>query len=152
MIGYSKGEDFMIRLFTMNDYDEVYQLWKSTPGVGLRSLDDSREGIAQFIRRNPTTNFVAIEDDCVVGVTLSGHDGRRGFLYHTCVENSYRQRSLGKQLVQHVIEAMKAEKITKLALVCFTENNPGNHFWNTLGWQMRTDLNYYTISIDGNYE
>jgi len=136
----------------MKDYDEVYQLWKRTPGVGLRSLDDSREGIAQFIRRNPTTNFVATVEDHIVGVTLSGHDGRRGYLYHTCVEENFRQRSIGRQLVQHVIEAMKAEKITKLSLICFTENDPGNHFWNTLGWKVRADLNYYTISIDDNNE
>jgi ribosomal protein S18 acetylase RimI-like enzyme len=136
----------------MKDYDEVYQLWKRTPGVGLRSLDDSREGIAQFISRNPTTNFVATEDGHIVGVTLSGHDGRRGYLYHACVEENYRHRSIGRQLVQHVIEAMKAENITKLSLICYTENDQGNHFWNTLGWQIRTDLNYYTISIDDNNE
>jgi ribosomal protein S18 acetylase RimI-like enzyme len=140
----------MIRLFTISDYDEVYHLWKNTPGVGLRSLDDSREGIKQFLRRNPTTNFVATLEERIIGVTLSGHDGRRGFLYHTCVEEAYRQRSIARQLVEHVVDAMRAEKITKLALICFSENNLGNHFWNALGWQLRTDLNYYTISIDEN--
>ncbi len=142
----------MIRLFTMNDYDEVYHLWKRTPGVGLRSLDDSREGIAQFVKRNPTTNFVALDENHIVGVALSGHDGRRAYLYHTCVEETYRHRSIGRQLVEHVTEAMKAEKITKLSLICYTENDSGNQFWNTLGWQKRRDLNYYTISINENNE
>lgn len=68
----------MIRTFMMSDYDKVYHLWKSTPGVGLRSLDDSREGIEQFIRRNSATNFVAEENGQIIGVALSGHDGRRG--------------------------------------------------------------------------
>ena len=138
----------MIRNFTMKDYEEVYQLWKSTPGVGLRSLDDSREGITKFIRRNPTTNFVAKEDGQIIGVALSGHDGRRGFLYHTCVDEEHRRRSVGKQLVEHVIASMKEEKITRLALVCFSRNESGNGFWSRLGWTKRVDLNYYTLSLD----
>lgn len=142
----------MIRAFTMKDYDEVYELWQKTPGVGLRSLDDSRDGIEQLIRRNPTTNFVAVEDEHIVGIALSGHDGRRGYLYHTCVKEMYRRRSLGRQLIEQVVVAMKAERITKLALVCFTENDRGNQFWGTLGWQIRNDLNYYTISINDNNE
>lgn len=138
----------MIRNITINDYDEVYALWNRTPGVGLRSLDDSREGIAKFIQRNPNTNFVAEESGRIIGVTLSGHDGRRGYLYYTCVEEGSRRRSIGRQLVNQVVKAMQAEKITKLSLVCFSENEKGNHFWNSLGWNFRHDLNYYTVSIN----
>lgn len=138
----------MIRTFCMDDYEKVYELWQQTPGVGLRSIDDSREGIARFIDRNPTTCYVAEEDGRIIGVTLSGHDGRRGYLYHTCVAREHRRRSLGGQLIEQVMEAMKKEKITKLALVCFAANEPGNHFWSKAGWVRRNDLNYYTISID----
>jgi ribosomal protein S18 acetylase RimI-like enzyme len=134
----------------MKDYDEVYQLWKRTPGVGLRNLDDSREGIAKFIGRNPATNFVAEEVGKIIGVALSGHDGRRGYLYHVCVDEAHRRRSLGKQLVDQVTKAMKTENITRLALVCFTQNEPGNGFWSRLGWTRRSDLNYYTLSINQN--
>jgi len=140
----------MIRNFTMNDYDEVSTLWQRTPGVKLSSLDDSREGIEQFLRRNPTTNFVAMEAGRIVGVALGGHDGRRGYLYHTCVEEGNRRRLIGRQLVESVIEAMKREKITKLALVCLANNEKGNAFWNRIGWTKRIDLNYYAISINEN--
>lgn len=140
----------MIRLFTVNDYNEVYQLWKKTPGVGLRSMDDSEESITRFIKRNPTTNFVAIENDQIVGTALSGHDGRRGYLYHTCVDELHRQKSIGRKLVNYVIEAMKVEEITKLSLVCFTKNDAGNEFWNSLGWTKRLDLNYYNFTLDLN--
>lgn len=140
----------MIRTFQMSDYDEVYQLWKETPGVGLRYLDDSREGIARFILRNPATSFVAEDSGKIIGVALSGHDGRRGFLYHTCVSKAHRRRCIGKQLIEHVIEAMKAEQITRLFLFCFSDNEPGNGFWNGLGWTKREDLNYYTLCLDEN--
>ena len=142
----------MIRTFIMDDYDQVYQLWNRTPGVGLRSIDDSREGIAKFFRRNPATNFVAEEGGKIIGIALGGHDGRRGYLYHVCVEEVSRRRSIGRQLVENVIVAMKKEQITKLSLVCFSRNKTGDDFWGRLGWTKRSDLNYYTVSIDVNNE
>lgn len=41
------------RLLTLDDYDEIFSLWSSIEGMGLRSLDDSRSGIDKFLRRNP---------------------------------------------------------------------------------------------------
>lgn len=140
----------MIRQFTMEDYDEVYELWIRIPGVGLRSMDDSREGMEQFIRRNPTTNFVAIEDGHIVGVILGGHDGRRGTIYHTCVEEAYRRRSIAKEMTDCLIVAMKKEKITRLGLLCFKNNEPGSRFWETFGFTRREDLNYYALGINEN--
>jgi ribosomal protein S18 acetylase RimI-like enzyme len=131
----------------MEDYDEVYQLWKATPGMGLRSLDDSKEGIAKFISRNPSTNFVAVENGSIIGTVLSGHDGRRGFLYHTCVKVSCQRRSTGRKLVEKVIAAMQQEGIMKLSLVCFSDNENGNQFWESLGWINREELNFYSFSI-----
>ena len=52
----------MIRAMTQADYKEIFDLWKSTDGMGLRSLDDSQQGISAFLKRNPTTNFVAIDN------------------------------------------------------------------------------------------
>lgn len=140
----------MIRLFHITDYDEVYQLWKKTPGVGLRSVDDSREGIEQLLRRNPETSFVAEEDGHIVGVILSGHDGRRGYIYHACVEEAYRRRGIAEQLLEQITNAMKKENITKLGLICLKNNEIGNGFWKAISWEHREDLNYYTISINEN--
>jgi ribosomal protein S18 acetylase RimI-like enzyme len=140
----------MIRAFCISDYEEVYQLWKRTPGVGLRSIDDSKEGIEQLLKRNPECSFVAEQDGAVVGVILSGHDGRRGYIYHACVDEAYRRRGLAQQLMEQVIKAMKRENITKLCLVCYKQNKTGNGFWKALRWEIREDLNYYTISINEN--
>lgn len=67
-----------IRTMTIQDYEQVYALWLSTPGMGLNDKDDSPEGIARYLQRNPTTCFVAEENGVVIGALLSGHGGRRG--------------------------------------------------------------------------
>lgn len=48
-----------IRAMTIDEYDALFEMWRNTPHMGLRSLDDSREGISLFLKRNPNTNFVA---------------------------------------------------------------------------------------------
>lgn len=138
----------MIRVMTIEDYDSVYKLWKKIKGFGIRSVDDSRSGVEQFLRRNPTTSVVAVEDDKIVGAILCGHDGRRGCLYHVCVDPEYRMRGIGKSMVVFAMEALKKEKINKVSLIAFTKNDIGNAFWNEIGWTKRPDLNYYDFTLN----
>ncbi len=133
---------------TIDDYDQVYALWKQIHGFGIRSMDDSREGITRFLERNPKTSVVAVEDGRIVGAILCGHDGRRGCMYHVCVDADYRMRGIGKSMVVFAMEALKKEKINKVSLIAFTKNDIGNAFWNEIGWTKRQDLNYYDFTLN----
>ena len=136
-----------IRPMTIADYDGVYDLWISTPGMGLNTTDDSREGIARYLRRNSTTCFVAEEAGRIVGVIIAGHDGRRGFIYHTAVRPECRKQGIATQLVEHAMDALEKEGIHKAALVVFERNALGNAFWERIGFEERTDLVYRNRSI-----
>ena len=140
----------MIRVMTKEDYDGVRALWMKIKGFGIRSIDDSREGVERFLRRNPTTSVVAVEDGKIVGSILCGHDGRRGCFYHVCVDEAYRMRGIGKAMVVMAMEALKEEGINKVSLIAFTKNDIGNAFWNTIGWTKREDLNYYDFTLNTN--
>ncbi|KPU42396.1 acetyltransferase YpeA [Oxobacter pfennigii] len=137
-----------IRLMTIDDYDKVFEMWTTTPGMGVRSMDDSREGINKFLLRNPSTNFVATVHEKIVGTIMCGHDGRRGYIYHTCVSDKHRKLKIGSSMVDAVLEALSKEGINKCALVVFSSNDTGNSFWQSLGWEKREDLNYYNKSIN----
>ena len=123
----------MIRTMTIEDYEQVYALWKKIHGFGLRSIDDSRDGVEKFLKRNPTTSVVATEDGKIVGAILCGHDGRRGCLYHVCVDEAYRRRGIGKAMVVQSMEALKEEGISNVSLIALTQNDIGNAFCNTIG-------------------
>ena len=138
----------MIRVMTIEDYDNVYALWAKIRGFGLRSVDDSYEGVKRFLERNPQTSIVAMEDEKVVGSILCGHDGRRGCFYHVCVDEGKRRRGIGKAMVVAAMEALKKENINKVSLIAFTKNDIGNAFWNTIGWVKRQDLNYYDFTLN----
>ena len=137
-----------IRVMQESDYEGVYALWTSISGFGIRTLDDSKEGIIKFIRRNPTTSMVAEEDGNIVGAMLCGHDGRRGCFYHVCVEQGHRKQGIGKAMAEEAMKALKEEGISKVSLIAFRSNEVGNRFWQSLGWTFREDLNYYDFTLN----
>lgn len=132
---------------TIKDYEKVYQLWLSCSGMGLNNLDDSKDGIAKYLDRNPDTCFVAEKSDEIIGVIISGHDGRRGFIYHTAVKPEYRNQGIAKMLVKAAMDALKANGINKVALVVFDRNKDGNAFWEKVGFTVREDLVYRNKTI-----
>lgn len=138
-----KETEPVIRVMTMDDFEEVHALWMEIHGFGIRSIDDSREGVERFIRRNPTTSMVAVAEGKIVGAILCGHDGRRGCLYHVCVQETYRKHGIGQKLVGACVDALAAEHINKINLIAFKKNEVGNRFWQGLGWAFREDVNYY---------
>ena len=136
-----------VRVMSISDYDGVYDLWIHTPGMGLNSTDDSREGIERYLKRNSATSFVAESDGRIVGVIMAGHDGRRGYIYHTAVLPAYRNQGIAKKLVDRAMAALDEEGINKAALVAFKTNDTGNGFWESIGFTERDDLVYRNKNI-----
>ena len=141
-------QGYEIRVMTIEDYSQVYQLWTRINGFGIRSIDDSREGIARFLKRNPSTSMVACCDGKLVGAILCGHDGRRGCLYHVCVDEQYRKRGIGKNMAVACMKALQSEQINKVNIIAFKSNEIGNQFWKEEGWTFREDLNYYDFTLN----
>ncbi|MBQ8965220.1 GNAT family N-acetyltransferase [Ruminococcus sp.] len=135
------------RKMTIADYDKVYGLWLDTKGMGLNDVDDSREGIERYLKRNPTTCFVCEDNDEIIGVILCGNDGRRGFIHHTAVKEDRRRQGIGGELVRLALEALGKEKISKCALVVFERNALGNSFWKAQGFTEREDLVYRNMAL-----
>lgn len=137
----------MIRAMKNEDYDRIYELWLKTPCMGLNDIDDSREGIQKYLLRNPNTCYVAEKDQQIIGIILSGHDGRRGYIHHMAVQQSQQRQGIGTALLNHAMEALEAEGITKVALVVFEANVKGNVFWEKNGFITREDLVYRNKAI-----
>ena len=115
------------RTMLIDDYDNVYNLWNNTPGIGLNEKDDSREGIEKYLKRNPNTCFVATLNSEIIGAIMAGHDGRRGYIYHMTVKDKHRNKKIGKTLLEKTMNELKNEGINKTALVVF-KNNDIEHY------------------------
>ena len=140
----------ILRLMTPLDYPALFALWNSVPGFnkGLRSLDDSEAGIQKYLKRNPTTCFVAEIAGEIIGGILAGHDGRRGYIYHAIVLPQHQGKGIGKLLSDAACDALRAEGINRVGMLVFAGNHQGNAFWERQGWQTRPDLNYRNKSLN----
>ena len=142
-----EAPDMEIRAMTPADYDRVWALWMSCRNMGFNDLDDSREGIARLLARNPDTSFVAEIDGELAGVILAGQDGRRGYIYHMAVAEAHRRRGVGAALVDRCLGALRAQGINKVALLVFRYNDAGNAFWERMGFSLREDVNYRNLAL-----
>ena len=136
---------YHIRIMTIDDYDAVYALWAEMPGVGLRESEDSREGIAYYLRRNPETCFVAVSESVVVGAVLCGNDGRRGYINHLAVRAGMRGQGIGKALIGACLAVLRREGIRRCGLMVFRDNDTGNAFWDAIGSRRREEILYRNL-------
>ena len=141
-------ENIEIRPMVSEDYENVRKLWLSIRGFGIRSIDDSKDDIERFLKRNPTTSVVACDGERIVGSILCGNDGRQASFYHVCVKKSYRRQGIATQMVIYCMNELKKMKINKIALIAFTKNDAGNAFWKQIGWTCRPDCNYYEFILN----
>lgn len=142
-----------IRPVVIEDYDGIYKLWNSTEQSrrALNSVDDSKDGIERYLKRNPTTCFLAYLNDGtkkIVGVILTGHDGRRAIVHHMCVHPDYRRQGIARLLVQKAEDALRKEGISKIFGLVFKDNDAANAFWEQQGYTLRTNLNYRNKSLN----
>ena len=142
--------EYTIRPVTIEDYDAIFDLWNSTEQSrrALNPVDDSREGINRYLKRNPDTCFAAVSEGKIIGVILSGHDGRRGLIHHLCVHPEYRRKGIAGVLVTTAENALQKEGIQKIFGLVFKDNDPANAFWESRGYKARTNLNYRNKSLN----
>ena len=142
--------EYRIKQVTIADYDAIYKLWVSTEQSrrSLNPIDDSREGIDRYLKRNPNTCFAAVKDDRIIGVILTGHDGRRAIIHHMCIHPDYRRLGIAAHLVSLAEDALRKEGIQKLFCLVFKDNEAANAFWEQQGYSLRTNLNYRNKSLN----
>ncbi len=140
--------DVKVRTMTIEDFEEVHDLWMHIHKFAIRSIDDSYEGVKRFLTRNPGNSVVAEVDGEIVGSILCGHDSRRACFYHVCVREDMRRRGIGKKMVTYAMRILQEEQVNKISLVAFKDNEIGNQFWNGEGWTIREDLNTYDFILN----
>ena len=122
------------RAFSIADYDAALELWQQVEGIEIAEGDD-REGVGQFLSRNPVLSRVATDGSTIVGVVLCGHDGRRGYIYHLAVNPAYRSRGVGRRLIDECLGSLRRTGV-KRALILVAHDNPrGRNFWRRHGWE-----------------
>ena len=122
------------REFSISDYDAAVQVWQRVEGVEIAEGDD-KEGITQFLARNPGLSRVVVDGSAIVGVALCGHDGRRGHIYHLAVDPAYQGRGLSKRLLAECLDGLRRAGMQRVIILVAGDNQRGAEFWKHHGWE-----------------
>jgi N-acetylglutamate synthase len=133
--------------FKIDSYESALALWERCEGVGLSDAD-SRENIKLYLNRNPGMSFIAEVDNEMVGTVLSGHDGRRGYIYHVAVSPDFRRKGVGSMLVKSSLNKFREQGILKCHIMLFNNNMAGLKFWESIGWSYRNDICIMSKTVD----
>ena len=123
-----------IREFSIEDYDAALELWQRVEGLEIAEGDD-KEGVAQFLARNPGLSRVATDGLAIMGVALCGHDGRRGHIYHVAVDPAYQGRGLGKRLLDECLDGLRRTGLKRVIIMVADDNPSGREFWKRSGYE-----------------
>ena len=125
-----------------SDIEAARQFWQEMPGLGLSSADGPGP-LSRFLSRNPGLSWSCFSDGKLVGTVLCGHDGRRGFLYHLAVADSFRGRGISSELLHRALKGLADSEIEKVHVFVLAENSCGLAFWAAAarhGWSRREDV------------
>lgn len=137
----------IIREMTIDDYDEVYEMWQITTKRALSKADE-RDQMERYLKHNAGMSQVAVVDGKIVGTVLAGHDGRRGFIHHMAVLPEFRRKKIGHALAQTAIQKIREQGIDKTHILCYQNNETGQSFWRDFGFEKREDVFVYSFSND----
>lgn len=112
---------------------QVVALWQQVFGhVG--GHNEACVAIDKKVEADDGLFFVALRDEMVVGTTLAGHDGHRGWLYSVAVHPLHRKLGIGAALVSHAEEALTRRGCMKINLQIVSGNEGVAAFYEALGF------------------
>lgn len=129
----------ILRPATVTDRSSVIALWETVfpddpPHNAPPKVFDAKLALQDDML------LVAVEDDAVIGTTMAGYDGHRGWLHKVAVLPKYRRRGVATALVRHAIRVLRSAGCTKVNLQIRSTNVDVREFYEALGFEIEERL------------
>ena len=142
------GPDIAIREFRMSDYDRVMEIWAQGRLPLKPRGRDSRSNIEAQIGR-PNVHFLVAEAaGRVVGTVLATHDGRKGWINRLAVDESCRNRGLGRRLVIEAERRLAGDGMEIFACLIEDWNGVSMEVFGRLGYRKHPEILYFARRPD----
>lgn len=139
--------DGHLREIVPADHAALLSLWQRTPGIQVRA-EDAYAPFCAYLQRNPGLSLLIEADGRPVACLMAGHDGRRGYLQHLLVEESWRNRGLARRLLKEVLERLAVLGIHKSHVFVLHEAPDALAFWRGCeGWGEREDIVVFSTRV-----
>jgi ribosomal protein S18 acetylase RimI-like enzyme len=127
------GVAFEVVAYDDRHFEDVKSLWQES----LHSLEGWRAPevvIPAKVAMQPELLLVALLGDRVIGTTMAGYDGHRGWLYTVAVLSAFRREGVGSALLREVERRLLAMGCPKINLQVVADNASAAAFYETLGY------------------
>ena len=124
-----------IRPYSESDEQEVAALWREAfPDASAWNLPEQDIRYKLAVQRD--LFVVAIEDSKVVGTTMGGYDGHRGWIYYVAVDPAWRKRGVGSALMRDVERRLREIGCPKANLQVRPGDLETTAFYERLGYEV----------------
>ncbi len=123
-----------IRKFQEKDRASLIELWKTVfpddpPHNEPSKVIEAKLAVDELI-------FIAESNNEIVGTSMAGYDGHRGWLYAVAVLPEHRRSGTGSLLIKHAIQCLKELGCIKVNLQIRSTNTDVAAFYKSLGFKV----------------
>ena len=127
------GTEFDIVGYDDVHFEGVKALWREAP-LDLRGWRAPEIVIPAKVAMQSELFLVAVRGDQVIGTTMAGYDGHRGWLYTVAVSEAHRRRGVGSALVREAEKRLMVLGCHKVNLQIVLANYSVAAFYGKLGY------------------
>ncbi len=138
------GAEWTIVTLAAEDYDSVRALWEQA-GLSIKPGGrDSRERFAAQLASGLQTVIGARAGDRLVGVVMTTHDGRKGWINRLAVHPDCRRQGLGLRLIQEAERVLHGQGLQLIAALIEDWNTPSLTLFQRAGYADYSGIHYVT--------
>jgi ribosomal protein S18 acetylase RimI-like enzyme len=127
------GTEFNVFVYNEAHFEGVKALWREAP-LDLTAWRAPEISIPAKIAAQPDLFLIAACDDRVIGTTMAGYDGHRGWLYSVAVSPVHRRVGVGSALIREAEKRLLALGCHKINLQIVLANYSVAAFYRKLGY------------------
>ncbi len=133
-----------IRRLTIEDYEEIVNLWSKANLPFKREGRDSREAIMVQMRSRPDFFLGGFEDNCLVGMVIISCDSRKGWINRLAVDPGYRYLGIAKTLIAESEIILRKRGIRIFCALIEDYNAKSKELFKKCGYIEHHDIIYFS--------
>ncbi len=133
------NDHFTISAYEDRRFEGVKALWQDA-FPELEAWRTPEVAIPAKLAIQPDLFLVACDGDQVIGTTLAGYDGHRGWLYSVAVLSGHRRRGVGTALLREAERRLLALGCAKIGLQIVPENAAVAEFYRRQGYEVEPKI------------
>jgi ribosomal protein S18 acetylase RimI-like enzyme len=140
--------EWTIVTLSASDYEAVRHLWELA-GLHIKPVGrDSQEQFAQQLAAGQQTVIGAKDKQHLIGVVVTTHDGRKGWINRLAVHPDYQRQGIGQRLIQEAERVLHEQGMHIIAALIEDHNTASLALFNHAGYSDYSEIHYVTKRDD----